>query len=304
MHNKINNAAGSTRSLEGMQNKAANNGACRQGAQHVFANTLAMQRSQTMPENMQAKRSVVSPSASNAIFRSALSMPNNPTTAHQPRRCASDTDVYQARITGAGCHDGALKNYERKATIMMSQRSNAHGVKELVSTLHQKCEAAWQTPPTDDQVPFPECAMLALIANDAYYRAVIGSVNGVATLVKAMKTFPQHVNLQEACCTSLGNLCERNGSNELAVLNANGIEQIIAAMRMHSSSIAVQSAACGALRAMSALILAPQSQLSPQTLSDIVDTLMKARAMYITPRSRECAEQLLMALQRRVPSNC
>lgn len=231
-------------------------------------------------------------------FESSLSLPLNSTKiSHESRRCVSDLNVSNAKNWGVSSH--TKKIYERRATVMMSQRSNAHGVKELVFTLNQKCETACQTQPVSEaDFPYSECALLAHISNDAYYQAVIGSVNGVTVMIKAMKVFPQHAMLQEACCTSLGNLCQRNGANQLQLQNGCGIHQIIDAMNTHSTSIAVQSAACGALRSLSTFILEPQSRQCPQTLNEIAELLAKAQRMYITSRAKDCAEQLLLTIQQ------
>lgn len=188
----------------------------------------------------------------------------------------------------------------------MAQRSNAQGVKQLVSKLKQKCDIVTASQTEDltqrddnspDTSPFPECAMLSQVSKDAYYRVVIGSVDGIAALIEAMKTFASHANLQEACCTALGNLCERNGSNQLAIQKNEGIQQIVAAMRLHSTSIAVQSAACDALRNMSVILLTPSESSQAELLSDVTEVLTNAIAMYITLKSKERAHQLLIALQ-------
>lgn len=258
-------------------------------------------------------------SRSNASFTSPFSMMSKSgSSSSLERQWASDTDIAKVvRTAGTGTaadatgttstiykrqRNQSLVNYQRKATLLMAQRSNAHGVKELVSTLRRTCDEAAaaasssqeQDDDDDDSTiipPFADCAMLAQIGTDAYYRVVIGSADGVNTLIKAMSTFPHHAPLQEVCCRALGNLCERNGSNQLAIQNNGGIQQIVSTMQCHGTSIAVQSAACEALQSMTALILAEEDSNS------IVQVLSKARDMYITPQSKASADQLLIALQ-------
>jgi hypothetical protein len=168
----------------------------------------------------------------------------------------------------------------------------------MVSVISQKCDAATSLDSTcESDIPFPECVLLSEIAKDGFYRVVIGSAGGVATLVKVMKKFPDHASLQEVCCTALGYLCQRNGSNQLAVRKENAISQICAAMRRHPSSIALQSAACDALRNMSVVILEPSTQPTEKVKEEMIELLTKASGMYITHISKENAEQLLEALK-------
>jgi hypothetical protein len=295
---------------------------------HVFTNTTPtrLTRSSTskstlskglsFPDRRAAMNDSNSSLKANEYFPSSFSVPPSRNMSARrslsslQQRSSSETDV-AGTSRSRSQRNLSLANYQRKATCLMAQRSNAHGVKELVSKLKQKCnttitasEAEDLTQPSCDVhspaiSPFPECAMLSQISKDAYYRVVIGSVDGVAAIIEAMATFVSHANLQEACCTALGNLCERNGSNQLSIHKNEGIQQIVAVMRLHSTSIAVQSASCDALRSMSILLLAPpeSAKTSPQLLSDVKEVLTNATNMYITPKSKERANQLLIALQ-------
>ena len=243
-----------------------------------------------------------------------FSQTNNSSINHSmsERRCTSDVSLWRSRTTSS-CSGLTNKNYSRfsshrrTATMLLAQRSNAQGVKDLVSSIENKCtankssETAISNPRERSMlVPDQECSVLSQVANDAYYKVVIGSSNGVAILIKAMNTFPQEAGLQEACCQALGNLCERNGGNQLAVQREDGIKAIVAAMRRHSGSIAVQSAACEALRTLSTLILAhaDEPQKPSPLLSDVIELLQMATDMYITPTSKESAEQLLSVLTK------
>ena len=177
-------------------------------------------------------------------------------TESTTRRCSSDVSLGNSRSSSLS--SGLSNNYysrfsmhRRAATMLLSQRSNAQGVKDLITTIERKTAAVSTSPEAmasasishlfDSKVPDQECSVLAQVAQDAYYRVVIGSSNGVAVLIQAMNYFPQEAGLQEACCQALGNLCEKNGNNQLAVQQEDGIKAIVTAMRWHSSSIAVQS---------------------------------------------------------------
>ena len=233
------------------------------------------------------------------------------------RRCSSDVSLGNNRSSSLS--SGLSNNYysrfsmpRRVATMLLSQRSNAQGVKDLIVTIEQRTMAvntsleiaasasvsASISHPFDSRVPDQECSVLAQVAQDAYYRVVIGSSNGVAVLIHAMNCFPHEASLQEACCQALGNLCEKNGSNQLAVQKEDGIKAIVTAMRHHPSSIAVQSAACETLRVLSSLILTHASvphKPSP-LLNDVIQLVQHATDMYITPTTKESAEQLLSVL--------
>jgi len=265
----------------------------------------SLKRSKTVHNAINKRRNMLtSASSSNAFFPSTNSLPARNKRSHGiSRRYCSDTSVWQVRSTDLA--RGSRQNYSRKATILMAQRSNAAGVRAIVSSLDEKCDRASVTPneilPSDD--PYPYCAMLMHIADDAYYRVVLGSANCVSILVKAMTLFPQRVNLQEACCCALGKLCDGNGSNQRAVMNANGVQQIVVAMRQHSASIAVQSAACAALRQMRTMLLnEPKLRSNRQVIRDVITSLNTAKRMYITARSKAYAEELLLALETQYTS--
>mmetsp|Transcript_20052 Transcript_20052/g.29744 ORF Transcript_20052/g.29744 Transcript_20052/m.29744 type:complete len:286 (+) Transcript_20052:232-1089(+) len=266
-----------------------------------------LRRSQTMRGGMTTKPDIPRIETSNACFTSTASLPSTFSRTGRRRgrtlirRCTSDTSVWQAK--GANPRSGSLLNYRRKATVLMAQRSNASGVRNLVTTMDRKCKNARanssvpELSPSDD--PFSECAILSYIADDAYYRVVLGSANCVSVLIKTMKLFPLHINLQEACCTALGKLCNGSGSNQTDVKTEDGVQQIVIAMRTHSSSIAVQSAACAALRQMSALLTEPTLKPDEKVMKDIITLLNTAKGMYITPVSKAQAEELLSVLQAR-----
>eukprot|EP00540_Astrosyne_radiata_P005370 CAMPEP_0116830724 /NCGR_PEP_ID=MMETSP0418-20121206/4924_1 /TAXON_ID=1158023 /ORGANISM="Astrosyne radiata, Strain 13vi08-1A" /LENGTH=275 /DNA_ID=CAMNT_0004459863 /DNA_START=135 /DNA_END=962 /DNA_ORIENTATION=- len=210
------------------------------------------------------------------------------------RRCTSDTSLWRSGRTGSNGAERDLAQHQRNAMMLMGQRSNAEGVKALVASLKAKSDNPDAVSETDS--PLKECAMLAQIANDAYYRVVIGSAKGVETLIKAMKAFPGDPGVQEYSCTALGFLCERNASYQATVSKNDGVPAIVAAMRSHPQSIAVQSAACDALRKMSALILADAQEAGKQIMPELVQLLQHAKVMYITPQGRESAEHLLAAI--------
>lgn len=261
-----------------------------------------LRRSNTMRGGMTSKPTIPRVGTSNACFTSTSSLPTSFNRSANRRirairKCTSDTSVWQARASNGP--SASLSNYRRKATVLMAQRSNASGVRNLVTVLDRKCKqmkpSGKAMSPADD--PFFECATLTYIADDAYYRVVLGSANCVASLIKAMKLFPMHTDLQEACCTALGKLCIGSGSNQTDVKNEDGVQQIVCAMRTHSSSIAVQSAACAALRRMSVLLTEPTLKPDDKVMDDVIKSLKTAKGMYITPVSKAQADELLSALK-------
>eukprot|EP00548_Thalassiothrix_antarctica_P008633 CAMPEP_0194153002 /NCGR_PEP_ID=MMETSP0152-20130528/54916_1 /TAXON_ID=1049557 /ORGANISM="Thalassiothrix antarctica, Strain L6-D1" /LENGTH=264 /DNA_ID=CAMNT_0038858007 /DNA_START=37 /DNA_END=831 /DNA_ORIENTATION=+ len=217
------------------------------------------------------------------------------------RRCTSELSLRRIGSMG-GSRSGSIKNYSRKATILMAQRSNATGVRKIVQSLDEKCDKASakpnEIPPADD--PYPYCALIMHIADDAYYRVVLGSANCISILIKAMSLFPQHVTLQETCCCALGKLCEGNGSNQRAVVNANGVEQIVNSMKQHSGNIAVQSAACDTLKQMKTMLINEDTfQMNEKLVQEVMLCLNTAKQMYITAKSKVHAEELFLALETR-----
>lgn len=268
-----------------------------------------LRRSHTMRGGMTSKPSISRMGTSNACFTSTSSLPTSFNRSAKRRvrairKCTSDTSVWQAKASNGP--SVSLANFRRKATVLMAQRSNASGVRNLVTVLERKCKQAKPSGKamSPEYDPFSECATLTYIADDAYYRVVLGSANCVSALIKAMKLFPLHTILQEACCTALGKLCIGSGSNITDVKNEDGVQQIVSAMRTHSSSIAVQSAACAALRRMSPLLTEPSLKPDDKVMDDVITSLKTAKGMYITPVSKAQAEELLSALklQKRLSS--
>ena len=215
-------------------------------------------------------------------------VPSNPTHALGTRRCISDMTLTR-KGSGSGSTSNEVVAHQRNATILMGQRSNASGVKNLVAALQNKSKSG-------TEIPLKECAMLAQIASDAYYRVVIGTSGGVEAIATAMKAFPMHQNIQESCCSALGRLCDRNGNNTAVVESLGGLQAIMAAMKNHTDSIAVQSEACEALRKMSTLIVTEARKSGKGFLDELQGLLSAAKEMYITPSAKKSAEQLLTAI--------
>ena len=205
------------------------------------------------------------------------------------RRCTSDIGLSRGR-RNSGNLSHEIMTHKRNATILMGQRSNASGVKELVSSLLSKAQS-------QKEAPLKECAMLAQIANDAYYRVVIGTAGGIEAIIAAMHVFSDDAGIQEAACAALGRLCERNGSNQALVERSGGVQAIVGAMRSHTQNIGVQSEACEALKKMSALIISYARAAGKQVMPELLQLLQHAKVMYITPSGRASAEQLLTMIK-------
>ena len=132
------------------------------------------------------------------------------------------------------------KSYRRRATIMMSMRSNAKGVMALVQSLNKKCDEANRSPSISEaECPIDECGILAEIAKDAFYRAVIRTANGVAIITKAMTTFSANSDLKEMCCDALGSLSVTKRSNQQEDENVVSILQVQTATKIHVFSMVV-----------------------------------------------------------------
>jgi len=216
------------------------------------------------------------------------------------RNCTSDTNLLRGRKTSSS---GSLSNYSSvsRLAVSMVQRSSAQGCKELIETLQANIKS-YQDSDNEDQtaqfVPDVECNTLAQLANDAYYRVVISASGGIPIIIKSMQTFPGHLRVQVAGCTALGNLCTKNGSNQVGVHSDGGITAIITAMKIHSSSIVVQSAACDALFHMKGFMSSLLIESDEELTIAVIEALTKAKTMYMMPNSAERAENVLDALVR------
>mmetsp|Transcript_23664 Transcript_23664/g.33218 ORF Transcript_23664/g.33218 Transcript_23664/m.33218 type:complete len:441 (-) Transcript_23664:2416-3738(-) len=215
------------------------------------------------------------------------------------RNCTSDTNLINSRLSSRCSSGGNLSNYNSRSRLSVSlvQRSSGQGAKELIERIWSKIDQ-FQKCTSDEEaatcIPFDECSTLAHFAEDGYYRVVISASNGIQAILLAMTTFPNHLGVQKACCTAIGNLCHKNGGNQLLVSNTGGIGAILNAMEIHSSSIVVQSFACDALFHLKHLMVS----LEEENLTRAVEYITRARAMYLMPGCKEHAEQLLEFLNR------
>jgi hypothetical protein len=149
-------------------------------------------------------------------------------------------------------------------------------------------------------IPAPEheCHLLAQwAATDTHYRVVIAALGGIPKLVTAMRLFANDAGLQTACCTAIEHICQRNGSNQLAVVQAGGIPVLVQSMRLFPQSITVQSAAIQALRCLHAVIMYHVLPTNKIMAMELVWLLQHAKKMYITTSSRESLEYLLTQLR-------
>jgi len=215
------------------------------------------------------------------------------------RNCTSDTNLINARLGSHDSSGGNLSNYNSRARVSVSlvQRSSAQGAKELIETIMTKIDQ-FQKCTTDEDamhcIPDVECSTLAYFAEDGYYRVVISASNGIPTILLAMKTFPNHLGMQKACCTAISNLCNKNANNQVLVNNAGGIAGILHAMEIHSSSIVVQSFACDALFHLKQFFISMEEDKQARA----VDCLTRAKGMYLMPGCIEHAEEILKSLNR------
>jgi|Transcript_5451 hypothetical protein len=240
---------------------------------------------------------------SNANFTSTSSDPGN---LDKPKRnnrvarnCTSDTNLINSRLGSRNFSGGNLSNYNSRARVSVSlvQRSSGQGAKELIETIMAKIDQ-FQKCTSDEEamhcIPDVECSTLAHFAEDGYYRVVISASNGIPAVLLAMKTFPNHLGMQKACCTAISNLCNKNANNPVLVKNAGGISDILHAMEIHSSSIVVQSFACDALFHLKQFF----TSMEEDTQARVVDCLNRAKGMYLMPGCREHAEEILESMDR------
>jgi hypothetical protein len=237
------------------------------------------------------------PSSSNAVFpqHQSFTAPLTPSAADfSVRRSISDSVL----------SGGLVTNYNNKNTFsMMVNRSGGSAVREIIAAIERRCDEQ-NFSPAGHQVPPPEseCCILAQWGSDSYYSIVIAGKQGIAAIVRAMRTFPNHHGLQECCCLALGNLCNGNHGSLIAVEKEGGIRQIIDAMRNHPQSVAVQSAACDALRNTSGLILAHAQSGSSTIVPELIEVLSHCKEMYLRPVHKNIVEVLLQSLVN-IPRN-
>jgi hypothetical protein len=163
-------------------------------------------------------------------------------------------------------------SYFQRATLMISQRSQSQEVKKIIKSLIQRCEAIEESIKLS-QIPLEDCMMLANLTNDAFYRVIVFSEQGVSVLVKTMQRFKYHAGLQEACCISLGNLCMSKTMSINVIEEENVVKQIVMAMKIHPNSFALQSAAHSALRLVSDLLVRTLPYL-PRLALEINDAIL------------------------------
>lgn len=203
-------------------------------------------------------------------------------------------------------------------TCQIAQRSCSKTVKRTLLQLQAACSDTANT--YMQPSPETECAMLAQWATDAYYRVVISKYQGIPTICRAMRCFPQSSDIQVSCCTCLELLA---ASQQHTIHEAEGVALVIAAMKNHPQSIQVHSAACQALRDMSLSIMhhgvsnaaasgtdmdcinavsvtqeeaQPKNKGSEIVMPDLIQLLERAKLMYMTPSGHSGANGLLSIL--------
>jgi hypothetical protein len=133
------------------------------------------------------------------------------------------------------------------------------GCAALVHLLKDRLKSAIKKIPQCDQVTelheLPELKTveitLRVIVNLTHYskmaRSGMVAVGGVEAVVKAMKTFPNCLSLQDWACAALGNLAYGNATGKKQAIESGGIELLLAAVNNHLGSSLVCEAACWAL---------------------------------------------------------
>jgi hypothetical protein len=182
-------------------------------------------------------------------------------------------------LSDSSSHSNA--SCKANAVMQIAQRSNASSVKTVISELQRQCDEHTAQP--DEQIeieqPLQECAMLAQWSVDAYYKVVISKYQGIQAVVNAMRTFPDHADLQALCCCVLKNL-----TSKVSIQQAGGTAACIQAMRLHPHSVPVQSEAIQALRFQAPHIIQEGASVDMEAL---IQLLEHAKQMYLTVPAKE-----------------
>mmetsp|Transcript_9204 Transcript_9204/g.16722 ORF Transcript_9204/g.16722 Transcript_9204/m.16722 type:complete len:378 (-) Transcript_9204:1553-2686(-) len=198
--------------------------------------------------------------------------------------------------------------------VQVAQRSNGAAVKSAIDELQKiveeatamatalqgrkdVAEEAKDDDAKDDDVfqhhhslapPLQQCSLLAQWARvDVYYKVVITKYHGIPVIVRTMKAFPGHAELQESCCSALANL-----TSKVVVFQEGGVPAILEAMKAHSRCIRLQSSALEALSGLMPLIQ-NLDENSKQTLKEISTLVEQTKDMYLTENGRKAAENIL-----------
>eukprot|EP00747_Dinoflagellata_sp_TGD_P103108 gnl/TRDRNA2_/TRDRNA2_168864_c0_seq1.p1 gnl/TRDRNA2_/TRDRNA2_168864_c0~~gnl/TRDRNA2_/TRDRNA2_168864_c0_seq1.p1 ORF type:complete len:114 (-),score=19.19 gnl/TRDRNA2_/TRDRNA2_168864_c0_seq1:220-561(-) len=75
---------------------------------------------------------------------------------------------------------------------------------------------------------------------------MIGSIGGVAILLKALRDHPSDVQVQRQACGALGTLVD-DASNRFILISMAGVHEIVVALKVHSADREVQYHCCAAL---------------------------------------------------------
>jgi hypothetical protein len=157
------------------------------------------------------------------------------------------------RLDPRGFNQNCSSSNSFMTKLCIAQRStSSKTVKKTLSDLQDSCDSSntkgTQTARGGAAAPQSECALLAQLAIDDYYKVVIGKNKGILTICSVMRCYPDNASVQASCCTIL-HLLATSHQNEIN--QTGGVSLIVSALQNHSKSRQVQSVACEALRDMS-----------------------------------------------------
>uniref|UniRef100_A0A7S2VEZ6 LRRK2 ARM repeat domain-containing protein n=1 Tax=Entomoneis paludosa TaxID=265537 RepID=A0A7S2VEZ6_9STRA len=87
-------------------------------------------------------------------------------------------------------------------------------------------------------------------ASHSHLRALIMSLGGISTVLRAMHLFPTTLSLQQTCCTFISKMVTHDPVALDSIITLQGMDLVVLAMRMHRLEERIQEAACQALESM------------------------------------------------------
>merc|ERR1719247_2364617 len=102
-----------------------------------------------------------------------------------------------------------------------------------------------------------------------------------------MKDHPENLEVQQAACSALWNLCTENSKNHDRVADSGAIELVLSAMQTFSTSAGLQEEACGVLGNLAGKS-AHQLQIASAGGIDAIVAAMKAHETIVGVQKQAC----------------
>lgn len=91
------------------------------------------------------------------------------------------------------------------------------------------------------------CQALERLSIISDVRDVLCSMDGIRTIIRAMKVHPSEYHIQLSCCICLWNISTDSLQHASEIVHQDGVGVIVSAMQSHFQSDKIQKTACGAL---------------------------------------------------------